>query len=292
MSCTITRPMEIYQNWTVPQTYTEDDHPILRKEVEAEVQPMKKGKSAWVDNTPVELVQVSGEDIITALTTICIKIWQTGGWPTPWTQSLVITFPKKGNLQQCQNYRTIGLISHLSKGMLKIVLNRLKQQADSYGNLQNKIWRTCIDDERCRLRWAEAEILTWTLEPGSNHRLATRRIWWSDPKLVGPLLWQEGLELSVWMLVDSLDWSAVGDEYKLFVTLCVIAARVFCDTPLPSTRQWNWNCNDWIDSASLALDLERRWMWNAGECNRFINHDSFVSVCFVQLKLLANVINT
>ena len=38
--------MEIYQNWTVPQTYTEDDHPILRKEVEAEVQPMKKGKSA------------------------------------------------------------------------------------------------------------------------------------------------------------------------------------------------------------------------------------------------------
>ena len=30
--------------------------------------------------------------------------------PTPWTQSLVITLPKKGNLQQCQNYRTISLI--------------------------------------------------------------------------------------------------------------------------------------------------------------------------------------
>ena len=67
---------------------------------------------------------------MTALTTICNKIWQTGEWPTPWTQSLVITLPKKGNLQQCQNYRTISLISHPSKVMLKIILNRLKPQAE------------------------------------------------------------------------------------------------------------------------------------------------------------------
>ena len=49
---------------------------------------------------------------------------------TLWTQSLVITFPKKGNPQQCQNYRTISLISHSSKVMLKIILNRLKPQAE------------------------------------------------------------------------------------------------------------------------------------------------------------------
>ena len=42
----------------------------------------------------------------------------------------VITIPKKGNLQQCQNYRTISLISHPSKVMLKITLNRLKPQAE------------------------------------------------------------------------------------------------------------------------------------------------------------------
>ena len=41
--------------------------------------------------------------------------------PTTWTQSLVITLPKKGNLQLCQDYRTI---SHPSKVMLKIILNR------------------------------------------------------------------------------------------------------------------------------------------------------------------------
>ena len=91
---------------------------------------MKKGKSAGVDNIPAELVQAGGEDVITTLTTIYNKIWQTGEWPTPWTQSLVITLPKKGNLQQCQNYRTISLISHLSKVMLKIPPNRLKPQVE------------------------------------------------------------------------------------------------------------------------------------------------------------------
>ena len=40
-----------------PQTDTEDDHPILRKEAEAAVQSLKKGISAGVDNIPAELVQ-------------------------------------------------------------------------------------------------------------------------------------------------------------------------------------------------------------------------------------------
>ena len=98
--------------------------------MEAAVQPLKKGKSAGVDDIPAELVQAGGEDVITTLTTICNKIWQTGEWLNLWTQSLVITLLKKGNLQQCQNYRTISFISHPSKVMLKIILNRLKPQAE------------------------------------------------------------------------------------------------------------------------------------------------------------------
>ena len=44
------------------QTDTEDDHPILRREVEAAVQSLKKGKSAGVDNVLAEPVQ-AGEKV-------------------------------------------------------------------------------------------------------------------------------------------------------------------------------------------------------------------------------------
>ncbi|WP_419628003.1 hypothetical protein, partial [Thiolapillus sp.] len=57
------------------QTDTEDDHFILPREVvKATVQSSQKGKSAGVDNIPAELVQACGEDVITALKTICNKI--------------------------------------------------------------------------------------------------------------------------------------------------------------------------------------------------------------------------
>ena len=64
------------------------------------------------------------------LTKISNRIWSTGEWPIPWTQSLIITLPKKGILQLCQNYRTTSLISRSSKVMLKGILNRLKPQAE------------------------------------------------------------------------------------------------------------------------------------------------------------------
>ena len=44
-----------------PQTDTEDDHPILRRAVEAAVQSLKKTKSAGVENIQAELVQAGVE---------------------------------------------------------------------------------------------------------------------------------------------------------------------------------------------------------------------------------------
>ena len=114
----------------VPPPVNNDSYPILREEVEAAVKSLKKGKSAGVDNIPSELVQAGGEAMTDLLLIICNKIWQTGKWPTPWTQSLIITLSKKGSLQLCQNYRTISLIGHPSKVMLRILLNKLKPQTE------------------------------------------------------------------------------------------------------------------------------------------------------------------
>ena len=52
---------------------------------------------------------------------------ETQQWPQDWKRSVFIPISKKGNAKECSNYRTIALISHASKVMLKILQARLQQ---------------------------------------------------------------------------------------------------------------------------------------------------------------------
>ena len=61
------------------------------------------------------------------LHSICQQIWRTQQWPQDWKRSVFIPIPKKGNAKECSNYRTIALISHASKVMLKILQAMLQQ---------------------------------------------------------------------------------------------------------------------------------------------------------------------
>ena len=54
------------------------------------------------------------------LHSVCQQIWKTQQWPQDWKRSVFLPIPKKGNAKECSNYRTIALISHASKAMLKI----------------------------------------------------------------------------------------------------------------------------------------------------------------------------
>ena len=54
-------------------------------------------------------------------------MWKTQQWPQDWKRPVFIPVPKKGNAKECSNYHTILLISHPSKGILKILQARLQQ---------------------------------------------------------------------------------------------------------------------------------------------------------------------
>ena len=61
------------------------------------------------------------------LHSICQQVWKTQQWPQNWKRSVFVPIPKKGNAKECSNYRTIALISHACKVMLKILQARLQQ---------------------------------------------------------------------------------------------------------------------------------------------------------------------
>ena len=71
--------------------------------------------------------QILKDDAVKVLHSICQQIWKTQQWPQDWKRSVFIPIPKKGNAKECSNYRTIVLITHTSKEMLKIPKDRLQQ---------------------------------------------------------------------------------------------------------------------------------------------------------------------
>ena len=103
-------------------THLEPD--ILECEVKWALGSITTNKASGI---PVELFQILEDDAVKVPHSICQQIWKTQQWPQDWKTSVFIPIPKKGNAKECLNYRTIALISHSRKVMLKILQARLQQ---------------------------------------------------------------------------------------------------------------------------------------------------------------------
>ena len=100
---------------------------MLECEIKWALGRITRNKVSGGDGIPVELFQILKEDAVKVLHSICQQIWKTQQWPQDWKMSIFIPIPKKGNAKECSNYRTIALISHASKVMLKILQARFQQ---------------------------------------------------------------------------------------------------------------------------------------------------------------------
>ena len=106
-------------------THLEPD--ILEREVKWALESITMNKARGDDGIPVALFQILKDDVVKVQHSICQQIWKTQQWPRDWKRSVVIQIPKKANAKECSSYRTIALISHASKRMLKILQARLQQ---------------------------------------------------------------------------------------------------------------------------------------------------------------------
>ena len=106
-------------------THLEPD--ILKCEVMWALGSITTNKTSGGDGITVELFQILKDDAVKVLHSICQQFWKTQQWPQDWQRSVFIPIPKKSNAKECSNYRTIALISHASKVMLKILQARLQQ---------------------------------------------------------------------------------------------------------------------------------------------------------------------
>ena len=112
-------------------THLEPD--IRECEVKWALESITTNKASGGNGIPVKLFQILKDNAVKVLHSICQQIWKSAvatglekiSFHSNPKERLPI--PKKGNAKECSNYRTIALISHASKVMLKILQARLQQ---------------------------------------------------------------------------------------------------------------------------------------------------------------------
>jgi hypothetical protein len=146
----LTELKEIMNRWKeyIEQLYNKDGKPtdmhigsndfpdeegpnLLREEILQAINEMKSNKTEGVDTIPAEMLKKFGTKATEILIRLCQDIYTTGIWPEDFLQSVMIPLQKKPNATKCEDYRTISLISHASKIMVKVLQKRIEAKVET-----------------------------------------------------------------------------------------------------------------------------------------------------------------
>ena len=101
---------------------------ILASEVQAAVQSMKNNKAVGTDEITVELIKSIGDFGNEKLTNMLNDIYESGNIPADLSRSIFIALPKKPAAAECEFHRTISIMSHVVKILLKVLMRRTRSK--------------------------------------------------------------------------------------------------------------------------------------------------------------------
>ena len=112
----------------------DDGQPVAeptRTEVSDAISSLKNNRSPGPDEIPAELIKSGGEELISIMHEMIVKIWNTELLPDEWLVGSLIPLHKKGDKLTCENYRGISLLNAAYKVYAKILYNRLTPHAET-----------------------------------------------------------------------------------------------------------------------------------------------------------------
>ena len=101
----------------------DDGTSITQDEISEAIKKMKDRKTTDIDEIPTECLKALDTSSLEILTDLFNKIYKTGYIPNDLAQSIFVLIPKKPKAIECSNFRTISLMSHVMKVLLKIILD-------------------------------------------------------------------------------------------------------------------------------------------------------------------------
>ncbi|VFQ65981.1 unnamed protein product [Cuscuta campestris] len=102
---------------------------ICLEEVVQALRVMRNGRAVGPDEIPVEFWKHAGRDAWVWLTKLFNVIPRTAWMPDEWRESLLVPlFKGKGDIQSCENYRGIKLLSHTMKVWERVIEYRVRKE--------------------------------------------------------------------------------------------------------------------------------------------------------------------
>ena len=95
------------------------------------IKAMKSGKAPGIDFIHAEMLKVDIETSTKILTNLFTTIWTKDTIPADWTKGLIVKLPKKGDLQNANNWRGITLLSVPCKVFCRVLLLSIEAAIDS-----------------------------------------------------------------------------------------------------------------------------------------------------------------
>ena len=101
-----------------------------KEEIIAAIKSLKNGKLPGQDNLSTEVFKADPQLAADLLQPLFADIWEGMKLPEDWTERVIVKIPKKGALNNCNNWRGITLISVLSQILAKIITQRIADTVD------------------------------------------------------------------------------------------------------------------------------------------------------------------
>lgn len=121
-----------------PEIDNDDGEEVLKSEIEKAIKDLKSGKAAGSDMITSEMIKALDDKGVEIIHKLVNNIYKTGVIPSSMNESIFIRLPKKPKATMCTEYRTLSLMSHILKVILKVILVRNRQKIESeISNLQS-----------------------------------------------------------------------------------------------------------------------------------------------------------
>jgi len=97
-----------------------------KEEVRAAVDKLKNNKAPGLDGIPSEILKEGYKCMENRIYELIVQIWNEERIPLSWVKALIRPIHKKGDVQNCENFRGISLVNVAYKVLSIMLYGRLK----------------------------------------------------------------------------------------------------------------------------------------------------------------------